>query len=167
MATEFADRVTFGKVNVDDQDALARRFHIASIPTVAVFRDGKLIDRQVGVRPAPIYRKALDAALQPVAAASATAPKSAPKHSVTVFSTPTCPWCSKLKSYLREHQVAFKEVDVSVDDRAAKQMVQRSGQMGVPQAWIDGQTIVGFDRKRIDALLGIINAGKKHGRTWQ
>lgn len=77
------------------------------------------------------------------------------KHSVTVFSTPTCPWCARLKAYLKQHQIAFKDVDVSRDVQAAQEMVSRSGQMGVPQAWIDGQVVVGFDRKRVDELLGL------------
>ena len=77
------------------------------------------------------------------------------KHSVVVFSTPTCPWCTRLKAYLKQNKVAFRDVDVSRDATAARDMVSRSGQMGVPQAWIDGQVVVGFDRARVDSLLGL------------
>ncbi len=59
------------------------------------------------------------------------------------------------KSYLRSHQVTFSEIDVSRDEKMAAQMVQRSGQQGVPQTNIDGQIIIGFDRTRIDQLLKI------------
>ncbi len=158
LAADFDGRVTFGKLNVDENASVARRYHISSIPTVAVFRDGKLIDQMVGVRPQQTYHKALDDALQPVKNAGASAShatKKPLKHNVTVFSTPTCPWCARLKSYLREQEITFKDVDVSRDARAANEMVRRSGQMGVPQAWIDGQVVVGFDRKRIDALLDL------------
>ncbi len=160
LAREFDGRVIVGKLNVDDHHGIADRYRIQGIPTVGIFRDGKLVNQMVGVRPEQAYRKALESALSsPDAAektaAPATTAKSRSAHSVTVFSTPTCPWCARLKAYLREHKVAFKDVDVSRDNAAAQQMVHRSGQMGVPQAWIDGQVVVGFDRKRVDALLGL------------
>lgn len=158
LAEEFDGRVTVGKLNVDENMSVANRYRISGIPTVGIFRDGKLINQMVGVRPEQAYRKALESALEPAVAtpSAATGAKSGPAtHSVTVFSTPTCPWCARLKTYLRENKIAFKEVDVSHDAIAAQEMVRRSGQMGVPQAWIDGQVVVGFDRKRVDALLGL------------
>ena len=156
LAGEFEGRVTVGKLNVDENMSVATRYRISGIPTVGIFRDGKLVNQMVGVRPEQAYRKALESALEPATAADKGSAKAGPaKHSVTVFSTPTCPWCARLKSYLREQKVAFKDVDVSRDATAAQEMVRRSGQMGVPQAWIDGQVVVGFDRKRVDALLGL------------
>lgn len=74
---------------------------------------------------------------------------------VIVFSTPTCPWCTKVKNYLREKRVAFKNVDVSKDVAAQKEMVRKSGQMGVPQLWINGRVVVGFDKVKINSLLNI------------
>ncbi len=156
LAHDFNGRVTVGKLNVDEHPQIAERFGITSIPTVAIFRDGKLINQMIGVRPEKAYRAALEAAEKPATTqASATPAQQPAKPDVTVFSTPTCPWCTRLKAYLREHSIAFKDVDVSRDARAAQQMVARSGQMGVPQAWVNGQVVVGFDRKRIDALLGL------------
>ena len=76
-------------------------------------------------------------------------------HRVIVYSTPTCPWCTAAKSYLRGQGVSFRDVDVSRDVAAARNMVHRTGQMGVPVVEIDGQAIVGFDRGRIDAALGL------------
>ena len=76
-------------------------------------------------------------------------------HRVIVFSTPTCPWCTAAKSYLRSRGVTFRDVDVSRDMAAARDMVRRTGQMGVPVVEIDGRPIVGFDRSRIDSLLGL------------
>lgn len=75
-------------------------------------------------------------------------------HQVLVFTTPTCPWCTRAKSYLREHSVPFREVDVSRDPAAQRDLVRRTGQMEVPVIEIDGRPIVGFDRSRIDQLLG-------------
>jgi glutaredoxin 3 len=74
---------------------------------------------------------------------------------VLVFTTPSCPWCTRAKSYLRERHVAFREVDVSRDPAAARDLVRRTGQMGVPVIEIDGRPVVGFDRPRIDRLLGL------------
>ncbi len=76
-------------------------------------------------------------------------------HRVIVFSTPTCPWCSRAKSYLRSRGVAFRDVDVSRDAAAARDLVRRTGQMGVPVIEIDGRPIVGFDQPKIDRLLGL------------
>ncbi len=76
-------------------------------------------------------------------------------HRVIVFSTPTCPWCSRAKSYLRSRGVPFRDVDVSRDPAAARDLVRRTGQMGVPVIEIDGRPIVGFDQRRIDAALGV------------
>ncbi|MBE3575399.1 MAG: glutaredoxin family protein [Firmicutes bacterium] len=72
---------------------------------------------------------------------------------VIVYSTPTCPWCNATKRYLRERHINFYDVDVSRDSRAAREMVYKSGQQGVPVIDIDGTIIVGFDRRRIDAAL--------------
>jgi len=60
-----------------------------------------------------------------------------------------------VKDHLRSNQVTFSEVDVSVDAAKAREMVAKSGQYGVPVLDIDGQVVVGFDRERINALLGI------------
>lgn len=78
-----------------------------------------------------------------------------PVKSVTVYSTPTCSWCNTLKSYLRKNRIRFSDVDVSRDQKAAQEMVNRSGQQGVPQTVINGQLVIGFDKKKIDELLEI------------
>jgi len=75
---------------------------------------------------------------------------------VIVFSTPTCSFCKKAKQYLRQNNNHFKDVDVSKDDAAARDMERRSGQRGVPVLDISGKVVVGFDRPAIDRLLNII-----------
>jgi len=77
------------------------------------------------------------------------------KHKVTVFSTPTCPWCVLVKRYLDEKGVEYENVDVSIDHEGAKKMIDRSGEMGVPQLWIDDELVVGFDQGAINKLLGL------------
>jgi len=76
-------------------------------------------------------------------------------HRVVVFSSPTCVWCMRAKTYLRTQGVAFRDVDVSRDPAAARDLVRRTGQMGVPVIEIDGHPIVGFDQARIDSALGL------------
>ena len=72
---------------------------------------------------------------------------------VKVFSTKTCPWCTKVKEYLDEKGVAFEEVDVAADRAAAMEMVKKSGQMGVPVTQIGEKFIVGYNTEAIDAEL--------------
>lgn len=74
-------------------------------------------------------------------------------YDVKVFSTPTCPWCVRVKDYLMEQNVEFDDIDVSVDHQAAQQMVMASGQMGVPQIWVDDKVVVGFNKPVLDELL--------------
>lgn len=72
---------------------------------------------------------------------------------VKVYSTPTCPYCVMAKEYLKTNKIAFTDVDVSLDENAANEMVRRSGQMGVPVIDIDGTIIIGFDRPKIAKML--------------
>lgn len=72
---------------------------------------------------------------------------------VKVYSTPTCPYCNMAKEYLKEKGIEFEDIDVSVNQDAAKEMVEKSGQMGVPVIEIDNKIIVGFNRPEIDKLL--------------
>jgi glutaredoxin-like YruB-family protein len=74
---------------------------------------------------------------------------------VVVYSTPTCPWCKRAKDYFKTNGISFKDYDVSKDKEKADEMVKKSGQMGVPVITIGSNVIVGFDKNRIDSLLGI------------
>lgn len=72
---------------------------------------------------------------------------------IKVYSTPSCPWCKVAKNYLASKHVAFEDVDVSRDREAAMEMVQKSGQRGVPVIDINGKIVVGFDQATIDNLI--------------
>lgn len=74
---------------------------------------------------------------------------------VRVYSTPTCPWCIRVKQFLSDSAVPFENYDVSSDTRRAEEMVEKSGQMGVPVIDIEGEIIVGFDKERIKKALGL------------
>jgi len=75
------------------------------------------------------------------------------EHKVKVYSTKTCPWCHKVKDFLKEKKVKFEDIDVGADQKAANEMVEKSGQMGVPVTDIDGTIIVGFDKDAIEKSL--------------
>ncbi|NLE75878.1 MAG: PDZ domain-containing protein [Chloroflexi bacterium] len=72
---------------------------------------------------------------------------------VTIFTTPTCGFCHQAKRYLTQKGIPFVERDVAADPAAAREMVQRSGQQGVPVIVVDGQVVIGFDVARLEALL--------------
>jgi glutaredoxin-like YruB-family protein len=74
---------------------------------------------------------------------------------VKVYSTSTCPYCTMAKDFLKEQNIEFESIDVGTDQEAAKDMVKKSGQMGVPVVEIDGEVIVGFDK------VAIMNALRK------
>jgi glutaredoxin-like YruB-family protein len=74
---------------------------------------------------------------------------------VRVYSTATCPYCVRLKQFLSENNIPFENFDVGEDQQRAEEMIQKSGQMGVPVLDIEGEIIVGFDRDKIKQALGI------------
>ena len=72
---------------------------------------------------------------------------------VIVYSTSTCPYCVMAKQWLKEKKVEFDDVNVGIDQAKAKEMIQKSGQMGVPIIDIDGEIIIGFDRPKMESSL--------------
>ena len=75
--------------------------------------------------------------------------------SVKIYSTPSCPYCLRAKQFLKEHDVAFEDYDVSADEGKANEMTEKSGQMGVPVLDIDGEIVIGFDADAISRALGL------------
>jgi glutaredoxin 3 len=74
---------------------------------------------------------------------------------VTVYSTPTCPYCIKAKNFFKKNNIEYEDIDVSKDQEKAKEMVEKSGQMGVPTIDIEGKIIMGFDEGAIKEALGL------------
>lgn len=68
---------------------------------------------------------------------------------VKIYTTKTCPWCKKTKEFLKQNKIKYTEVDVSSNQKAAQEMIKKSGQMGVPVLDINGKIIVGFDPEAI------------------
>ena len=72
---------------------------------------------------------------------------------VTIYSTPTCHFCQMAKEYLKEKGITYNEYDVAHDLERRQEMIQKSGQMGVPVIDINGRVIVGFNKGEIERAL--------------
>lgn len=74
---------------------------------------------------------------------------------VTIYSTPFCVYCKMAKAFFAEKNIVFTEKNVASDVPAREEMLKKSGQMGVPVIDIDGKIIIGFDKPKLQELLGI------------
>ncbi len=74
---------------------------------------------------------------------------------VTIYSTPTCGYCNMAKEYLKSRKIEYEEFDITSDSDKAQEMVNKSGQMGVPVIEIADKIVIGFDRPKIDAALAV------------
>lgn len=72
---------------------------------------------------------------------------------VKVYSTPTCPYCVMAKQFLKSNGIDYEDIDVSSNEEAAQEMINKSGQMGVPVLDVNGTIIIGFDKAKILAAL--------------
>lgn len=71
----------------------------------------------------------------------------------TVYTTTTCPYCTMMTDYLKEHNISFEEVNVQIDVKAAQKLVAETGEMGVPQTKLNGKWIFGFNPEEVQAAL--------------
>ena len=74
---------------------------------------------------------------------------------VKIYTTPSCAFCHAVKEFFRENNVKFSEFDVASDEKAREEMIQKTGQLGVPVTDIDGKFVIGFQRAELAELLGI------------
>ena len=74
---------------------------------------------------------------------------------VTIYSTPTCHFCQMSKEFLKEKGITYTEYDVAHDLEKRQEMIQKSGQMGVPVIFVGDEMIIGFDKERLMSTLGI------------
>ena len=72
---------------------------------------------------------------------------------VIVYSTTTCPFCVMVKDWLKGKKVEYEDFNVGTDQNKAKEMMEKSGQMGVPVIDIEGEVIIGFDKPKLEAAL--------------
>jgi len=137
-------------VDAPNYPEIHKYYGVTSAPSLLVFEKGQLKDMVKGCHDTQFYKQLFENAVYQQKAQNTPQQKS-----VTVYSTPTCPWCNTLKNFLHKNGIVFTDIDVSRDHEAARQMVAATGQQGVPQANIGGEWVVGFDQQRIKRLLNI------------
>lgn len=74
---------------------------------------------------------------------------------ITIYSTPTCHFCHMAKDFFQDKGINYTEFDVAHDLEKRQEMIQKSGQMGVPVIFVGDEMIIGFDKERIISLLGL------------
>lgn len=77
-------------------------------------------------------------------------------NTVIIYTTSTCAYCKMAKDFFREHKIDYKEINVESDPAAAQEMINKSGQMGVPVIDVNGEIVVGFDQTKLSQLLGVV-----------
>lgn len=74
---------------------------------------------------------------------------------VIIYSTPTCVYCKMAKELFKKNNIEYTERDVAADMAARKEMVDKSGQLGVPVIDVDGKIFIGFDEEELKPALGL------------
>ncbi len=150
-AAEKVEGASFLWADVNEVKDIHPVYQITTVPSLLEFKGGIMVNIVKGCHQHEHFKSLFENKVFVASQAS----DEKPAKNVTVFTTPTCSWCTTLKRHLDANHIRYREVDVSKDQKAAEAMVRRSGQQGVPQTDINGQMIVGFDRERINRLLDI------------
>jgi glutaredoxin-like YruB-family protein len=140
-----------GTANVNEVSDIHPEYNISSVPSLLYFENGILKNVIKGCHKPEQFEVIFDKS----AFVTLSSNNEKPRKNVVVYTTPTCSWCTTVKRHLQENGIQYREVNVAADQKAAEEMVRKSGQQGVPQTEINGQIIVGFDKTRINSLLGI------------
>ncbi|MBL7905081.1 MAG: thioredoxin family protein [Bacteroidales bacterium] len=143
------DNAVILKADVVEVRDIHPAYGVDTVPSLLIFEKSALKNIVKGCQTASYYKDLIENQLYQASSTTSTGP------SVTVYSTPTCSWCTTLKNYLRQHKVYFTDVDVSANPEIARDLVNRTGQTGVPQTEINGEMVVGFDKAKINRLLNI------------
>lgn len=155
-------RDNFEKAVVSGSDALCitdvnlvkdihPEYGVNSVPSLLQFENGELKNVIKGCHTKEQFSSIITKAVS----VSKSGNEEKRQKRVTIYTTPTCSWCNTIKRYFKETGIQYRELNVAADQKAAEEMVRRSGQQGVPQTDIEGQVVVGFDKARINTLLGI------------
>jgi glutaredoxin-like YruB-family protein len=150
-ATEKAGDLKVFAADVSEVRDIHTEYGVTTVPSLLAFRDARLTGIVKGCQETGYYRAMTENAFFRASAEGETAPA----RRVTVYSTPACSWCNTLKSWLKQNGINYTDIDVSRDQRAAEELVKRTGQQGVPQTDINGEIVVGFNQPRLKQLLGI------------
>jgi glutaredoxin-like YruB-family protein len=126
-------------------------YGVTTVPSLLVFENTKIASVIKGCHDSNYYKALSESALY----SAGNSVDTKPARRVTVYSTPSCSWCNTLKTWLQKNNVRYSDIDISRDQKAADELVRRSGQQGVPQTDINGRIVVGFDQQKLRELLGI------------
>ncbi|MFO7617747.1 MAG: thioredoxin family protein [Bacteroidales bacterium] len=148
---ELAEGLLILSADVNQVRDIHPEYGIQTVPTLLEFDSGELRNVIKGCQQKPV----LKAFFEEAAFRAQLEKEGKTARRVTVYSTPTCSWCTTLKNYLRKNKIPFSDVDISRDPEAARQLVGRSGHQGVPQTEIDGNWVIGFDQAKLNTLLEI------------
>ena len=136
--------------NVSEVRDIHTEYNIKSAPSLLEFSGSNLLNTYKGCHETEYFNNLIVGAVF-----SGNATDGKPKKRVTVYSTPSCSWCTRLKTYLDSKGIKYRDIDISKDQKIADDLVRRSGQQGVPQTEINGKIIVGFDQVKIDNMLNL------------
>ena len=138
------------KADVSKVRNIHTEFGIDTVPSMLQFKNGEFINVVKGCMTSDFYESMIKRNF-----VVGGRKDSKTQKRVIVYSTNSCVWCTRLKDHLKQNNIKFEDVDVGSNSARAEEMKRKSGQMGVPQTEIGGQMIVGFDKLKINALLGI------------
>ncbi len=138
-------------VDVNEVRNVHQHYEVKAVPSLVIVNNGKIENIIKGCQ-TPTY---FDGIIHDKKVAYTASNNGAAQKRVIVYSTPSCPYCNKLKQYLTKHGIKFTDINVASNQQAAAEMVRKSGQRGVPQTEINGQIIVGFDTPKLSKILNI------------
>ena len=144
-----SDDVHVYSADVTEVRDIHQNYGITTIPTLIEFKDSKFKNVLKGCLASKYYKSYFENIIYELKADA----EDKPTKRVKVYTTPTCPWCTTVKNFLRKNGVRYSEVNVASDQNAAQAMVSKSGQQGVPQTEINGEMVIGFDQAKLNRLL--------------
>lgn len=145
------ENVVFMAVDATKVRDIHGEYGVTSAPILLSFKNGEMSNSYKGCNDVSFYDKIF---AQDFYVVQAEGEERVQKR-VTVYSSPSCSWCGTLKKHLDVHGIRYQEINIASNHDAAEEMVKKSGKQGVPQTDINGQMVVGFDKVKLNSLLGI------------
>ncbi len=143
--------IVFLKADVSKILDIHPEYNITSVPTLLKFDKGNVTNIVKGCMSEDYYKSLILGEYKKYGSDG----EEKKMKKVTVYGTPSCTWCTRIKNYFDEKGIKYQYIDVASDNNKMEEMKRKSGQMGVPQTEIDGQMIVGFDKVKINRLLNL------------
>jgi|GEM_PF-436972 len=146
--------IPFYAIDLEKIDDIHQNYDVIHIPTLVLVEEGKAVSWVMGAQKKDFYISALGEAHRTWSTfKDESRKKKYPR--VTLYSSPTCYYCKKIKDYLKKNEVPYRDIDISKDQKAARRLVQKTGQIGVPQIFIGSSHLLGYNEKKINEFLGI------------